>query len=313
MQGGLIPAGLQVATRIGPSVIHVGDTVTVLVTAVPGEGVETPRPPLKLGPFDLLGVTRSDSGEAAHVRIHVTSFETGTRTLPPIAIAVRSGGRVDSIRTPAYQISIESLLPADTTAIDTMGVRSAMGPLELPQQFRWNVFIGYVLFLTAIVGLAYVLYRRWRNAPRAVPVFKSVEPVRPADVVALEALDGVEAKGYVERGLYKPHYTEVMDILRSYVEARFGIEALDRTSFELVQALDGSAVDPVHRAHLAGMLDEADLVKFAKLTPDSEAARRLVEEARRWVKETAPRPAPATPVVTAPGTPPAPPAATGVT
>jgi hypothetical protein len=244
-----------------------------------------------MGVFDLLGVTRSDSGEAAQLRIHVTSFETGTQTLPPMAIAVSSGGRVDSIRTPAYQISVESLLPADTTAIDTMGVRAAMPPIELPQQFRWNVFVGYVLFLSAVAGLAYILYRRWKNAPRLAPVLRKLEPVRPADVVALEALDGVVAKGYVERGLYKPHYTEVMDVLRSYVEARFKIEALDRTSHELVQSLDGGAVDTVHRAHLAGMLDEADLVKFAKFAPDSEAARRLVDEARRWVRETAPAPA----------------------
>lgn len=164
-----------------------------------------------------------------------------------------------------------------------------MAPIELPQQFRWNVFVGYVLFLTAVAGLAYLLYRRWKNAPRVVPARKA-EPVRPADEVALEALDGVVARGYVERGLYKPHYTEVMDVLRGYVEARFGIEALDRTTHELVQSLDGGAVDAAHRAHFAGMLDEADLVKFAKFAPDSEAARRLVDEARRWVRETAPGP-----------------------
>ena len=288
MQAGLVPAGLKATTRIFPSVIHIGDTVTVQVTATPGEGVQAPTLPAKIGVFDLLGVTRADSAGAAQLRIHVTSFETGNHTLPSLAIPVRTSGRVDSLRTPAYQISVESLLPADTTAIDTLTVREARGPIDLPQKFLWGTFIGYVLFLTALVGFAWLLYRKLTKKPAELPAFTTKAPPRLPEVVALESLDQIASKGYVARGLYKEHYTEVMDVLRTYIEARHEVEALDRTTFELMQELTRTSLDPANRTRLLQLLDEADLVKFAKYSPQPDAAQRIIDEARRWVRDTVP-------------------------
>jgi hypothetical protein len=294
MQGGLAPAGLVATSRIFPSVIHIGDTVTVQVTASPGEGVETPRPSPKIGAFDLLGVARGDSAGAAQVRIYVTAFETGNKVLPSIAIPVRSGGRIDSLRTPAYRISVESLLPADTTQIDSLTIHEARAPIEIPQKFLWGVFLGYVLVLSALTGLGWILYQKLRRKPATLPAFQTKAPPRPAEAVALEALDAIAAKGYVARGLYKQHYTEVMDVLRNYIEGRYGVEALDRTSWELAQALLSAPLDPEHRSRLHRLLEEADLVKFAKYIPEPEPAQHVLDEAKRWVRETTPTAPPAT-------------------
>jgi hypothetical protein len=66
------------------------------------------------------------------------------------------------------------------------------------------------------------------------------------------------------------------------------VEALDRTTFELIQELTRTPLDPAHRDRLLQLLDEADLVKFAKYSPEPEAAQRVLDVARRWVRETVP-------------------------
>ncbi|HET6463304.1 MAG TPA: hypothetical protein VFH33_05830, partial [Candidatus Krumholzibacteria bacterium] len=91
--------------------------------------------------------------------------------------------------------------------------------------------------------------------------------------------------GLPSRGDYKQHYTLVVDALRRYLEARYGVEAMDRTTYELIDALDH------HRVRVEGLeplLNEADLVKFAKVTPSPESATAAVNHAREMVIRTTP-------------------------
>ena len=45
------------------------------------------------------------------------------------------------------------------------------------------------------------------------------------------------------------------------------------------------SIAPGLRGTLAGLLEEADLVKFARVTPDAASARALLDAARAWVRE----------------------------
>ncbi len=69
----------------------------------------------------------------------------------------------------------------------------------------------------------------------------------------------------------------VIDTLRHYIERRFAVQAMDRTTYEILWDLEGidRTVDG-----LAGLLEEADLVKFAKFKPDVAAGKRAIETAR---------------------------------
>jgi len=99
----------------------------------------------------------------------------------------------------------------------------------------------------------------------------------PPDFVALTELERIEGMGLPARGEFKQFYTLVTDAVRRYLEARFGVEALDRTTHELLGDLArrGLEVDG-----LAALLDEADLVKFAKYRPDEACAEGAMSLAR---------------------------------
>lgn len=289
--------------RTAPAVVHIGDTVTVSVRVKPGAGVETPRYPEKVGAFEVLGVARSDSADVTRLAIHLASFETGRLWVPPLAIAVRAGTGVDSLRTSPYLVTVESLLPADSAAVAAAKLRAAHPPMSIPQKFRWGVAFGYLLVLAALAAAGWWWWRQRSRRPGEALFPASRAPARPPEAVALEALDAVAARNYVERGLFKPHYTEILDILRVYIEGRYGIEALECTTSELMVALDGRPLDGMLRTRLNRMLDEADLVKFAKVVPQAEPARQLLDEARSWVRETTPVVAPAPPTAAPPAAP----------
>jgi hypothetical protein len=74
--------------------------------------------------------------------------------------------------------------------------------------------------------------------------------------------------------------------VRRYLNARFGVETMDRTTHELL--------DEMTRRHervdgLEALLNEADLVKFAKFKPDAPSAQRALDAARAIVVATTPR------------------------
>jgi len=136
--------------------------------------------------------------------------------------------------------------------------------------------------IALVVALVWwIRRRRARRGEDAVPEIRL-----PAEVVALAELERIANLGLVARAEHKAHYTLVVDALRRYLEARFGVEAMDRTTPELLHDLERGGA---HVDGLGSVLDEADLVKFAKFTPSPEAGIGVIARARDIVIATTPR------------------------
>jgi hypothetical protein len=76
------------------------------------------------------------------------------------------------------------------------------------------------------------------------------------------------------------HYEQVVDTLRGYLEAAEDVPARERTTEEVLWALAPHLSADGLREQLRELLDEADLVKFARLVPAAEAARVFLERSR---------------------------------
>jgi hypothetical protein len=86
----------------------------------------------------------------------------------------------------------------------------------------------------------------------------------------------------------------MLEVVRDYLAARYSAAPLSLTSTELLGALSGERAVPNDR--LMRVLNEADLVKFARRAVTPERARELGREARAIVTQehAASQPAPAT-------------------
>jgi hypothetical protein len=171
-----------------------------------------------------------------------------------------------------------------------VGVRRLTQPDSKPKPLKpqWEAPRGYAFLIVIAAGLAlaavvFWLVRRWRRRE----VVRASEPELPADVVALQRLTEIERMSLLEAGEIKKYYTLVIDVLRGYVEKRYGFPAMDQTTDEILWGLRRLHVDA---ADIEPVLREADLVKFAKHRPEPAAAKGLIDTVRAIVARTAERP-----------------------
>ncbi|MFO0931838.1 MAG: hypothetical protein U1E39_03915 [Planctomycetota bacterium] len=96
---------------------------------------------------------------------------------------------------------------------------------------------------------------------------------------AIVAHDGLDADGRRRAA------TDVTEVLRGYVAARFGVPTARRTSAEVLAA--PFAADATARAALRRVFACGDAVKFADAVPDAPALAAALDAARAFVRATA--------------------------
>jgi hypothetical protein len=115
--------------------------------------------------------------------------------------------------------------------------------------------------------------------------------------VALQALAALEASPLLERGQVKEYHIAASDILRTYVEERFRVEALEMTTREVLEGLSEVGADAAFRVGLRTFLEACDLVKFAKARPGEARSREALALARRIILESVPSESPLAPAL----------------
>ena len=137
--------------------------------------------------------------------------------------------------------------------------------------------LGAVLIL-AVIGAAIYYWKKYRDQKRApveVPVLPHEAALRLLDALAdVENMDG------------KAFYFSLSNILRTYIQARYGINALEMTTKELLPKIDLLGLNREMHQELKDLLRSTDPVKFAgvpaavsKMRQDLDFVRNFVEQA----------------------------------
>lgn len=212
----------------------------------------------------------------------LVAWEAGPAELPAIAVqVVGTDGSTRSVDVPAATVEIATSLEADVPLTELPA--DIRGPAEIDdgRWVRWAV--AAAVAVAALAGVWWLRSRGGHAAPE--PELAPHERAR-RDLAALE-LDRLPERGEVE-----PFYVRLSDIVRAYVEGRFGIAAPDRTTQEFLREASREAqLAGEHERDLAAFLRAADMVKFAEARPDPESCARSLESMRSFVERTAPAPA----------------------
>ena len=289
--------GFTLEQRTSRKEITVAEDLTLdLETSVPENiGVEFPRFSAAIGDFTLKD-TRIDpprmtgSGDNVSVVHHVTYFLepylAGTYTIPPMTVSYTDRaekGKTVEVATKKVEIVVHSLLPADAEQAEIKDIKP---PLSLPPHWGKQLLAaGLVLLLTPLVIVGFLFWRKRRSQ-----VSPAVPELRPEDI-ALQELDRLLAENLLGRGEIKLFHLRISDILRRYIETRFGIKAPDRTTEEFLAELSrnpfpGKALLNNHKTLLADFLSQCDLVKFAKFEPSLTESEKTVVLCREFVAKT---------------------------
>jgi len=109
----------------------------------------------------------------------------------------------------------------------------------------------------------------------------------PAHERALAALKELEEQGHPAEGEVKTYYQKLSNILRTYIEGRFGLQAPEQTTEEFLNDLKSdSSFQDQHQSLLKNFLKHCDLVKFAEHTPQEEDVQKTFDSCKSFIIET---------------------------
>ena len=227
--------------------------------------------------------TIDQNGEYTQTRSYeVTAWDTGFYIIPPIAFSYKSSGTEALTSVNTYPV----LLTVNTVAVDTTsGIKGIKDPLDMPFKISEikNWLIGGGLVLLAIIGLIVFLVTR---KPKQVEVFEAPAPKIPPHVLAAQRLNELKGKGLWEGGEEKAYHSELTDILRQYLEDRFGFYAMESTTDEILERAQRLTMSADQRENLGWIFKLSDLVKFAKVKAYPDEHKESLQRAFEFVERT---------------------------
>ena len=190
----------------------------------------------------------------------VTSFDTTLYVIPPFEV------RVDS----TSYFSQELALAVYTFPVDTANVESFFGPKDIWQvPLEWQDVkhsVYYSILLVLFVAALVWVIISYRNNKPIIRIIK-IKPKIPAHIVAINELNRIKNESdWRTSGNYKEFYVAITDSLRHYLNERFGFNATEMTSDEILDNLK-QHIDKDAVKELREILATADLAKFAKYKP----------------------------------------------
>lgn len=217
--------------------------------------------------------------------ITITSFDSGYYYIPPLKF------RYQPIDDTAFTVvsSMPMYLHVHTMEVDTaQSIKAIKPPLGAPLTFK--EILPWLLIALAAAILVFLIIYIIRKRKKKEPIFKiRTRPVLPPHVIAINELEGLKLKKLWQAGKTKNFYTELTDIVRVYIEGRFGVQAIEMTTEEILEGMKSTDTGKESIDKLARTLVLADLVKFAKEQPLPLDNDNSMSYSMSFVKETSPR------------------------
>jgi hypothetical protein len=217
----------------------------------------------------------------------VTSFDSGYHSLQPFLFAVKRNGATDTVKSNTLLLEVHTLPKLDSLMKALKKPIDIKAPYEAPITFKeiapW--FFGILLGAGLLFLIIYGLRKRTKNLPLfSVPQ----KPKEPAHIIALRELDKIKEEKIWQQGKTKIYYSLLTDVLRQYIDDRFGIPAMEQTTEETIAAIRyrKSLMDDKSFENLKRILSSADLVKFAKYEPLPDENNMALVDAYFFINQT---------------------------
>lgn len=279
----------EVQAGVDKALATTGDLLTYTILVDYEEGLEIGWPEIgaEIAGFrivDLGQEEQSTDGRVEEKRWYELRADlVGSYILPAVTIDVRNPKVEEESHTELVTseifVEVESVLPTEGEVTDIRGLKP-LEPISSSRMF-WILVVGGIVLLLLGAGLI-LRYRRKKQG---------VEEVLPEPhEVAFEALRRLKKTNFEDVEAVREYYFQISEVLRTYVEGRFGLNATDLTTDEILGRMTELADVPEdQRQHLRFFLLETDRVKFAAHTPSEQEISESYETALRFVEASVPK------------------------
>jgi len=245
--------------------------------------------------IEILSGPETDSSivETGRVRIinkyFVTSFDTGFYQVPPVyAELIYESGikRFYSDYSPLEVIRVK-IAPSDTAARIFDIIQPYRAPLTAGEIIPW------LLLALLAAGLVWFVIKILPRFKKSVSTEEIEINREPAHIIAFRDLEKLKNEQLWQKGEVKSYYSRLTEIIRKYLEDRFGVYSLEMTTSETLDELlrTGFKKDDTYMM-LKTILNGSDLVKFAKYKPEPSENESHFENSWAFVDITKIQPEP---------------------
>lgn len=268
---GIIPGFAQkvsVEAMIDSTAILVGEQTGLHLGATIKDGQKVQFPVLQSRTYLIPGVeiveilpqdTQRLDDDFIKVSAHyvLTSFDDTLYYLPPMKV------KVDNKEYESKNLALKVL----TIDVDTLHPNQFFPPKDVQDNpFNWSEWSS-LIWLSALAlllyGLIILMYIRLKSKKPIVFKVRIVKRVPPHQK-ALSSIEEIKTHTTtVTAEDSKRYYTQLTDTLRHYMMERFGFNAMEMTSSEIIGRLRQEK-DQQKIEELTMLFETADLVKFAK-------------------------------------------------
>ena len=275
----------KVKAQIETSQIRIGEQFSLRISVNEIDNVILPK--LVLKGLEVIDSVKVDTLNNMLIQKYIlTGFDSGAYYIPQQQVFIRNQ---------AY-LTDSLLINVATVAIDTIKVKKY--PIKTikaePYTFDdFKIYIYLLLAALAIIGFwIYWFVIRKRKTEEDKPTYKVLPPYDEA----IFKLNELDEKLLWQNNKVKEYYSELTEIVRGYIERELKVPALEKTTDEIVEMLkDFNEAQTINTSKetikkLKELLQEADLVKFAKSKPLSLEIEEDRKDAQDIISNLKPKP-----------------------
>lgn len=279
-----------IKTRLVPDTILIGDQVIMEVDIDKDIAQEIQLPQFDdkqiTKEIEFLGIdgvdTLSHDGRRVKLRAkyRLTSFTAGTHAFSGFGVLSVERNRTDTIKSFDIMSLVVSTYEIDTTQQTPVDIKRPISTPLIFAEIRDLVIWGSIaaVLLAAIIYLIIRYVKRRRGTQRPKKLI-------PAHIVAIRSLERLHSRKLWQNNRYKEYYSALSDIIRTYIEDRYRIGAMEMTTDQIMDAVL-LVNDKRLTSKLRELLELADLVKFAKFAPPAQENEQSYFDAYFYIEET---------------------------
>jgi len=232
-----------------------------------------------VAPVKLDTVKTPDGPILVTQRYVVTAFEDSLLYIPPYPFVLDG----DTVWSKSLSLKVVQPFKIDTAANSITDIKPVFDP-----KFDWIALIKWILLALVIIALLVLLYFILRKYWMKKPIFESTPEIILAPYeIALNKLNKIKEEKPWQHNRSKEYHTELVDVMREYIEKTFDVNSMEMTSIEILAHLsDLRRNNKTAYNGLKQMFQLADLVKFAKFNPTPDEHELSLTNAYHFVNST---------------------------
>ncbi len=179
-------------------------------------------------------------------------------------------------------------VPTRTGSKNELVINAEIIEVEWTTSERIRRALPYIIafiILIAILAFAYFLFRKFKNRIKLIKP-QQQEVILPPHVIALQKLEELKARESWLKGDEKTFQVDLSQTIREYIDQRFGVKSLDKTSSEAISIIRLLDISENFKTNLTSVLMLGDQIKFAKFKADHDKHLKSLNDCIEFVQNT---------------------------